>query len=192
MAGVLIQRLRGRRDGVFISAPVTLPAILTDTTMLANDSLPHRRARRRRHRPRGHGAGARRAAQDRGDDARAEIPLHRSAGRRRTLSRHRQVDAGEHDEAVRRGRRHPARRLRAAGGALSRRHRDHAAGRTALHLRPLCRRAAVPAHSRRAEPDRRRGRARHRSRGDPRIRPKACSPPWARAWSRTTRRARRC
>ena len=49
-------------------------------------------------------------------------------------------------------------------GALSRQHRDHAAGRAALHLRPLCRRAAVPAHSRRALPDRRRGRARHRPR----------------------------
>ena len=71
--------------------------------------------------------------------------------------------------ALRGGRRHPARRLRAAAGPLSRQHRDHAAGGAALHLRPLCRRAAVPAHSRRALPDRRRRRARHRPRGDPRI-----------------------
>ncbi len=66
-------------------------------------------------------------------------------------------------------RRHPARRLRTAERALSRQHRDHAAGRTALHLRSLCRRAAGAAHSRRAEPDRRRRRARHRFRADPRV-----------------------
>ena len=90
-------------------------------------------------------------------------------GRRRPLSRPRQVDAGNDDQAVRGGRRHPARRLRAAVGALSRQHRDHAAGRTALHLRPLCRRAAVPAHPRHPVADRRRRRARHRPRRHPRI-----------------------
>ena len=73
------------------------------------------------------------------------------------------------DQALRGGRRHSARRLRTAERALSRQHRDHAAGRTALHLRSLCRRAAGAAHPRRAEPDRRRRRARHRFRADPRV-----------------------
>ena len=79
------------------------------------------------------------------------------------------VDARIDGKAVRRGRCDPARRLRAARRALSRRHRDHAAGRTALHLRPLCRRPPGAADPGRAEPDRRRGRARHRSGRDPRI-----------------------
>ena len=129
---------------------------------------PHRRARRRRHRSRGDGAGAGSAAQDRGDD-RSEIPLHRGAGRRQSLSRDRQVDAGKHDPAVRRGRRDPARRLRPAVGALPRQHRDRAADRAARSFRSLCRGAAGAAHSGRAEPDRRRRCARHRSRRDPGI-----------------------
>jgi 3-isopropylmalate dehydrogenase len=50
-------------------------------------------------------------------------------------------------------------------------------------------RACGPAaHSGRAEPDRRRRQARHRSRRRSANRPKACSPPWARAWSRTRTR----
>ena len=70
---------------------------------------------------------------------------------------------------MRAGRCHLARRLRAATGPLSRRYRDHAAGGAALHLRPLCRRAPMPAHPQCPEPDRRRRRARHRSGGDPRV-----------------------
>ena len=82
--------------------------------MLANDAFHIAVLARRRHRPRGHGAGARGAAEGRGDDAGPEVPLHRGAGRRRPLPGDRQVDAGVHDQAVRGGRRHPARRLRAA------------------------------------------------------------------------------
>jgi len=67
---------------------------------------------------RGDGAGARGLAQDRGDLG-SEVSLHRCAGRRQPLSRDRQVDAGQHGPAVRRGRRDPARRLRTAVGALS-------------------------------------------------------------------------
>ena len=100
---------------------------------------------------------------------RPEVSLHRSAGRRQPLPRDRQVDAGLDHQAVRGGRRDPARRLRPAVGALSRQHRDHAAGRTALSFRSLCRRAPGASHSGRAEPDRRRRPARHRSRRDPRI-----------------------
>ena len=47
-----------------------------------------------------------------------EVSLHRRAGRRQQLSRDRQVDAGEHGAALRRGGRDPARRLRPAVGAL--------------------------------------------------------------------------
>ncbi len=95
--------------------------------------------------------------------------LHRGSRRRRGVSRHRQVDVGEDDQAVRGGRRHPPRRLRPAERALSRQHRDHAAGRTALHLRSLCRRAAGAADPRRPLPDRRRARTRHRLRADPQV-----------------------
>ena len=129
----------------------------------------HCRIARRRHRPRSHAAGARRAAAHRRNHAQPRLPLHRSAGRGGGISRHRQVDVGENDQALRGGRRHPARRLRAAERALSRQHRDHAAGGAALHLRSLCRRPAGAAGARRAEPDRRRAGARHRFRAGPRI-----------------------
>ena len=157
--------LAARPDGsiVLLNAPAT------KACHARQRQLPHRGPARRRHRAGSHGAGARGAAQGRGVDARPEAALHRGAGGRRPLSRHRHVDAGIHDQAVRAGRRHPARRLRAAAHPLSRQYRDHAAGRAALHLRPLCRRAAVPADPEHPEPDRRRRRARHRSGGDPRI-----------------------
>ena len=120
-----------------------------------------------------------------------QIPLHRGAGRRQSLSRDRQVDAGQHDPAVRRGRRHPARRLRPAVGALSRQHRDRAADRAALHfdlyagVRPA---RLIPG---RAEPDRRRRRARHRSRRDPGIDRRPVRLDGQGRRHRTTRRARR-
>src|SRR3954452_4558287 len=64
------------------------------------------------------------------------------------------------------GRCHSARGLRAAPYPLSRSDRDHAAGGISLHLRPLCRRASVPADPRDPEPDRGSGRARDRSHRD--------------------------
>src|SRR6516162_8852729 len=130
------------------------PALLNAATRASHArqrQLPRRGPARRRHRAGGHGPRARGPRQGRGGDAGAQIPLHRDAGGRRPLSRHRQVDAGVHHQAVRGGRRHPARRLRIAAHPLSRQYRDHAAGRAALHLRPLCRGAAVPADPERAE-----------------------------------------
>src|SRR5205085_2264048 len=81
------------------------------------------------------------------------VPLHASAGRRRALQRNRNGAAARDRETVRGGRRHPARRLRAAAYPLSGRHRDRAADRAAVHFRSLRRRAASAPRARRAKPE---------------------------------------
>ena len=131
--------------------------------------LPNRGPCRRWHRPRSHGPGARHSSRRNDAHARPAPALYPGACGRRPLSRHWHCASGQHGQAVRAGRCHSARGLRAAPYPLSRSDRDHAAGGIALHLRPLCRRASVPAHPWDPEPDRGSGRARDRSRRDPGI-----------------------
>ena len=148
---------------------IDLLGTLSTSSHARQRQLPYRRLARRRHRAGSHGAGAGGAREGCGIKAGVEIPLHRSARGRRSLPRHRQLHAGSNHQAVQGDRRNPPRRLRSAAHPLSRQHRDHAAGRAALHVRTLCGRAAVPPDPECPEPDRRRSRAWHRPHRNPRI-----------------------
>ena len=75
--------------------PSDLPNERIEASHARQQQLPHRGIAGRRHRTGSDGARARGAGEGRGSDPAAQIPLHRGAGGRRPLSRHRHVDAAQ-------------------------------------------------------------------------------------------------